>query len=495
MVNVKGIIGGKGKQRLVVVGIVLCCVFFVGIVDAQTVGVSTPEFGSFEAKEVNPYYTNSSLVETGTVEQSQMFMGGNAECVIEQQNKVAMQQMGYNPPVIPSSDPYEAHSQIANEQKQSKQQRQQQEILEIMNEVREESKKDYYSSAGFLSDSRKYMDAFNNLNDMLTGKRELSVGKAYYSIEAAYGNTYLTQEEYANVVGNSASFIKAWMKQNGLNAESSEDLHYGIQRFMGDTLSVGYSYMETKTRTTSHVPFEYDYKDFQGVQDYRNYFITKCFATGTGQCNSMPGVYLVLAEQLGAEAYLCFAPNHSYIKYPDSKGGMHAFEPTSNWMISDKWYMENMGISRDAMINGIYFDTLNSKMVVANCMLDLAYGYMQKFGVGDGVFIRQCLSTAIPYFPKMNNIYTYFLYSSLLAHQLENLLYEHGVTDLSGIDKVEGARELHDALIRNEEIIKSLGYRDMPEEMYMEMMQKEIEKGEGQGDTKVRRDLFFDVIE
>jgi tetratricopeptide (TPR) repeat protein len=490
--NEKEIIRSKSKQCVAVVGIALACFFFVGEVGAQTNDVHEPEFGSFEAKEVNPYYTNSSLVET---KQAQMFMGGTAESVVEQQNNVAKQQMGYNPPVIPSSDPYEAHNQIANEQKQSKQQRQQQEILEIMNEVHNDRQGDYYSSAGFLSESQKYMDAFSSLNDMLTGKTELSVGKAYYSIEAAYGNTYLTQEEYATVVGGSASFIKAWMLQNGLNPRSSEDLHYGIQEFMSDTLSVGYSYMETKTRTTSHVPFEYDYKDFQGVKDYRNYFITKCFATGTGQCNSMPGIYLVLAEQLGAKAYLCFAPNHSYIKYPDSKGGMHAYEPTSNWSISDKWYVESMGISNKAVMSGIYLDTLNSKMVVANCMLDLAQGYMQKFGVADGEFIKQCLSTAIPYFPNSNNIYTYFLYSSLLAHQLENLLYEHGVTDLSDIDKVEGARELYDALMRNEELIKSLGYKDMPEEMYMKMMQRDIKKGEGQGDTKVKRDLFFNVVE
>jgi hypothetical protein len=149
-----------------------------------------------------------------------------------------------------------------------------------------------------------------------------------------------------------------------------------------------------------HTPFTYDYEDFRAEEDFRNYFVTKTLATGTGQCNSLPTTYLLLAEQMGVKAYLSYAPLHSFIKFPDAEGTIHNYEPTNHFEISDQWYAQHLNISQQAYKSKIYLDTLDKKQIVAAAMMDLAYGYMRKHGVADGTFISECVADAIQFFPR-----------------------------------------------------------------------------------------------
>jgi len=486
---------------LLIVLSILITTVFIDTLTAQTTKTTEQKFESFKQVSIgNQNYTNSYLTTQNQIQTPKYPMGANAQDIINQQNRQAMQQMGYNPPVVPPSDPYLAHQFIINQynQTQSKSYRQQQEILNVLNEIGSENKStrfdmNYYKSTDFLNKSKSFQDAFTNLNDMLTAKTPLSISKSYLAIENAYGNSYLTDKEYNDILNQSAKFIKQWLTENGYNPTKNEDLHYGIQKFMRDTLTIKTQKPDNNLiKTTVHYPFYYDYNDFQAEKNFQNYFMTKCLATGTGQCNSLPATYLAIAEKLGAKAYLSFAPKHSFVKYPDSKGAIHAYEPTSNWKISDKWYVEHMGINPAAIESGIYLDTLNKKMIVANCMLDLAFGYLKKFGATDGKFVSECINTSMQYYPRKNNITAYFLLSSVLVRQLDNLLVANGVTDLKDIGKVQGATELYQALLQNEANLEKLGYQEMPEEMYLQMMQNHEFKGKLQQNinTKQKRSLF-----
>lgn len=286
------------------------------------------------------------------------------------------------------------------------------------------------------------------------------------------------------------------MQQNGFNINDNEAKNMALQKLMSDTLTITIASPDgiKAKQTITHYPYFYDYEDFKGEKDYRNFFTTKCLATGSGQCNSLPAVYAGYAEKLNAKCYLAFAPLHSFIKYPAKNGKIHSYEPTSNWNISDKWYEDNLFISAKAKASGIYLDTLNKKQIIANCMNDLAFGYMQKFGAADGVFIKDCVATAMQYFPKKNNIEAYFIYSSLLARQLYQVMDENKITNLRDIQKVPAAVKLYNALLQNEEAIKNMGYQELPEQLYDELMQQHEFKGRKQAaknkDGKQKRDLF-----
>ncbi len=316
-------------------------------------------------------------------------------------------------------------------------------------------------------------------------------------MENAYGNSYLSKKEYDQTIKQSVDFIKKWLVQNGHSLTDNAALHLGIQKFMSDTLAITVANIDNpnQAKKITHLPFYYDYQDFKGEKDFRNYFLTKCIATGSGQCNSMPAVYSSLADGLGAKAYLTFAPHHSFIKYPDNTGKLHGYEPTSNWKITDKWYQDNMFISPKAKMSGIYLDTLNKKQIVANCAIDLAFGYLQKHGAGDGSFVKECLNTAMQHFPKQNNIQVYFVYSSLLGRQLERVLYENKVTDLNDISKIPEANTLYKALLQNENTITKLGYQEQPDPLYDELMKQQEFKGKQQQEKNItgkeKRNLFI----
>ena len=498
---------------LIVLCFILTAFFFVDTLYAQNNKTIEPKFETFKQINTNQYYTNSTLTQQNqqtTTQQNQQTqipnssMGTTADDVMEQLYQMTDEKMGTyidRPYLTPQQNQqarinYQITKSLPSNNGDSN--KQHQELLNILNEIHSENASSsfnmsYYNSADFINKSKSFTDAFNTLNNMLTGKTQLSISKAYLTIENAYGNSYLREKEFNDIINQSADFIKQWLIQNGFNPKKNEDLHYGIQKFMRDTLTITIKEPDKNlSKTTKHFPFFYDYNDFQAEKDFQNYFISKCLATGTGQCNSLPGTYLAIAEKLGAKTYLSFAPQHSFIKYPDSKGGIHAYEPTSSWKISDKWYVEHMGINPNAIESGIYLDTLNKQMIVANCMLDLAFGYIKNFNAADGKFVTDCINTAMQYYPRKNNITAYFLKGSLISRQLEYLLNSNGIKDLKDMESIQGATELYKELLDNAKIIQMLGFQEMPETMYLEMMQYHEFRGTLQKNinTKQKRSLF-----
>ena len=338
---------------------------------------------------------------------------------------------------------------------------------------------DYYKKVEFTKESEAYNSALKQLKNMLNGKQKLSVTECYFLIENAYGNCYLSRQEYYSIIKKSTDFIKTYMKEKGLNAHNNEDVNLAIQKFMGEQLKVSPGKdieHPTGYKTITHQPFFYDFNDYQGEKDFKNYFLTKCLATGSGQCSSMPAVYLVLAEALGAKAYLTVVPQHSFIKYPDNKKQILNYEPTSNWKLSDKWYQDNFAISSPAMKNRLYLDTLNSRQIVADCLYSLALGYMKKFGVADGKFVRDCIEAAQPQFPYVN-IQGRFIESSMLARMLNASMYYAGLRSYDQINRSKDAMSLYAALQKNEELITALGYTPQPAELYNNLLKEHEFKG------------------
>lgn len=346
--------------------------------------------------------------------------------------------------------------------------------------------------------TKDFPAALKRLDDMLTGKTKLLVADAYYTVEAAYGNPYLSRQQYNDIIKESATFIKKWMLENKLNPADNYMVQYAIRKFMSETLTISNGDIKGDHGVTigvvSHNPFHYDYNDYTGEKDYRNLFLTKCLATGYGQCASMPIVYLVLAEALGVKAYLSFAPQHSFVKYLDNDGNIINYEPTSNWEITDKWYKDNMFISSDAVANGIYLDTLNSKQVVANCAFDLAIEYIKVDLTGNEDMILNCLKVGTRYFPKNNNLQSLFIYSMHLKTMLREAMRKNNITNLDDIVKYPAAKKYYQEYLGTEAYIAKLGYQDMPAGMYEEMLNQQEFKGKIQKEYNVsgkdKKNLF-----
>ncbi len=344
-----------------------------------------------------------------------------------------------------------------------------------------------------------FVAAYQHINDMLTGKTKLSVADAYYTMERGYGNPYLTKPEYDGILAQSVDFIRNWMQQHNLDPKDNLSVHLAIQKFMSQSLTVSKAITlkdgKKQFKTVTHQPFFYDYDDYQAFKDHRNFFLTKCLATGSGQCSSMPAVYLVLSEALGVKAYLSFAPMHSFIKYPDNSGAIQNYEPTSNWEISDKWYMDNMFISQEARNSGLFLDTLNSRQVVAHCVFDLCFGYTRKNDWWDHAFLKDAILSAAKYFPRNNNLVGLAMYSVYLRSLLFTIMRANHIKAVDDIPSNVDAMSVYQEFLGNEAYIKRLGYQDVPDTMYAGLMQEHEFKGRLQKmrnyNGKQKRSLFI----
>jgi hypothetical protein len=404
---------------------------------------------------------------------------------IEKQNYKLMEQQGFKPPSVPPNDPVQAHYFILNQYNKTypnnSEYNKDRELINVLEELKNEERINYYKvnySKNHISnkviDLTGYQNSFNKINNMLSGKTLLSMKDAYYYAETAYGDSYLSKADYDNTISESADFIKKWLQQNKIPLTPS-NIQLAIQDFMSDTLALKIYLPDNKKkfRVKTHVPYKYDYDDYQGKQDYRNYFVTKCFATGTGQCSSMPSAHLIFSEKLGVNSYLTFAPFHSFIKFKDAKGNIANYEPTSNWALPDKWYQEHLFISPKAKKSGIYLDTINKKQVVANCLVDMVISYLSKTSNPDTSFTNQCLSKAQKYFPKNNNIYIHLAKSQILNYQLYSSMEQNNIKDVSQIPLKSNTNKIYQCLLKNEQLITTLGYQDLPKEMYNQLIEKQ----------------------
>lgn len=472
-------------------------IFHTNLSSGQIKAPATPKFSDSST----PYYYSSSTNNTTPNNQyiQTTNTGATSNDLIQQTNSQAMRMMGYTPPTIPPSDPNLAHQFILNQYNSQQSGKKgggisQSELSEALNEIHSDYEKfdntESYTNPEVLA---TYKSAYSKITNMLMGKTKLSYADANYYLESAYGNSYLKYDEFKSSIVQSTEFIKKWMAQNNLPS-NAQSIHYAIQQFMGDTMKLTINLPDNKQskQTTVHLPFKYDYEDYDGKQDYRNYFSSKCLATGTGQCNSMPMVYLMLCEAMGVKGYLSFAPFHSFIKYKNSEGKIINYEPTSHWTIPDKWYQDNLGVNMKAKANGIYLDTLNRKQAVANNLVDLAISYMLNNPKPDTTFILNCLTEAQKYFPKGNNLNLYLAKGSLLYRQLDIALRKHGVKDLNKVSLYPDTQNIYNKLLQNEAILAKMGYQEMPQDIYDEMIQHQKNKANSQ-DAKTKKSLFIKI--
>ncbi|MDR2040591.1 MAG: hypothetical protein LBQ60_21965 [Bacteroidales bacterium] len=208
-----------------------------------------------------------------------------------------------------------------------------------------------------------------------------------------------------------------------------------------------------------HPPFTYNFEDFAGEKDWSNMFVTKLFETYKGNCHSLPILYKLIVEEMGERAWLSFAPNHLYIKLYNKRDGWYNTELTSGYFPTDGWLTATGYIHLDAIRNGVYMDTLSQKQSVAMCLIDLAEGFQKKSGNDfNPGFILNCCETALKYYPN---------YVNALLLQAETLMKSYrNQPDKSTPENKQLFARLEGMYAH----IHELGYRKMPDKMYLEWL-------------------------
>ena len=328
------------------------------------------------------------------------------------------------------------------------------------------------TSAGFAkgqveSTLLPFSAAYDYLDSALKGLAPLSVKEAVYLVENTYLEGRIPHYKYDQYIGELVGLAKSWEKFNGLKDYHSDDSvqvlnNYAIYRVLKDTIKI----IGLDNKGYLHLPYTYDFEDYDGVQNWSDMFVTKLLALHSGNCHSLPLLYKIMAEEMGTPCWLALAPNHMYIKNRCKGMGWYNTELTSGCFPIDAWIMASGYLPVKAIKSGIYMDTLSNAAAVSLCVIDLAKGYEHKtHNYYDG-FILKCCDLALKYHPE--DVQALLLKAETLKRVYEREKDDKHVDDKETFKKME--------LLYGQ--LYDLGYREMPRDMYQDWLKSVMKEKE-----------------
>jgi hypothetical protein len=319
--------------------------------------------------------------------------------------------------------------------------------------------------AGQRIDSTKatYEATFHHLNEMLTGTQPVNFKTAVLSVEKAFQpeiDTSYVSEIIKGLSGRCFDFIKLYSLQYDYKDKPDVEKWAAIFKIMTDTIVI-----QNGNSIQAFIPFQYDFDDFFGENDWTKMFVSKLLETGSGNCHSLPYLYKMLAAEMGTTAQLALAPSHIYIKHRSVKTGMFNTELTSASFPIDAWIMTSGYIHLTAIQNGVFMKALNDKESIALCLIDLAEGYKRKTNNLDPDFIIKCSDKALEYFP--NYVNALILKAETIKSQHDKLVVDNpNPTNEIKLKTQSLFNQMQELYVK----VHKLGYRQMPKDMYMKWL-------------------------
>ena len=334
----------------------------------------------------------------------------------------------------------------------------------------------YHGFAKPNSDSTligRYDSAYLNLQNMLI--QNGSFKDAVFTVENTYFQNALDKSKFDNPIHLLKGLCIEWAKVNKLKEYKFSDSigfqkNFSIFKILTDTTKI----IDTKSIVYLHVPFRYDFYDFSGKISWSNMFVSKLLITKKGNCHSLPYLYKILADELGATCWLSFAPNHIYIKNRCQQAGWYNTELTSGQFPIDAWIATSSYVPIDAIRNGIYMDTLSNQQSIAICVLDLAKAYEFQTKNYTDSFILKCCNLTLKYHSLNTQ-------AMLLKAETLKRIYEKEKKKNDTNAKAT-YKEMEQLFVR----LFELGYREMPDKMYMQWLQSVVKQRNKYGNNKIK---------
>ncbi len=301
----------------------------------------------------------------------------------------------------------------------------------------------------------KYQTAFGALTKEIKTPTKQSFKHSVFWVENTFYDSSLDKETFDTYIKDLTALAKTWLHFNPIPQYTSPDstsfgLNMAIYKVLMDSIKI-----ITPSKTYYTIPYRYDFNDFFGKNDWSNMFVTKLLTSHQGNCHSLPFLYKILADELGATCWLSLAPNHIYIKNRNQRFDWYNTELTSGSFPTDAWILTSGYIPLDAVRNGIYLDTLSNQQAIALCVLDLAKAYEHQIHNYYDGFILQCCELVLQYHPQ--NVQALLLKAETLK---QVFLHERKIKYPKPTITF---KEMENYYVK----LFELGYREMPERMYL----------------------------
>lgn len=319
------------------------------------------------------------------------------------------------------------------------------------------------------SEQEIYEQAFQKISCMLSETCSASFKEAVFITENAYFSNQLDKENFDKNILFFSELSKQVIASRELIynfPDKHEVMKYAsLFSVITDTISIRLD----STQIVKILPFSYDFNDIWGHNEWSNMFVVKLLDTKTGNCHSLPYLYKILADEIGAKAHIAVAPNHFYIKHQNKGNGWYNTELTSAIFPVDAWLMASGYIHLDAIVNKLYMEALNEKQMLAINLIDLAKGYERRLETNANLdFILKCCDTTLKYYPHYIN--ALLLKAETKKKLFDLLMAKHNAENPSDIFYLPEAQNIFNEMTNLYVQIHELGYRKMPEEMYLDWL-------------------------
>jgi hypothetical protein len=307
----------------------------------------------------------------------------------------------------------------------------------------------------------RFVKAYNELESMLSGKQKIDFVRAVWLVESAHDES-LSWEEFNGLFQNGVDIISALMVQDKVDPKDNLSKIMTIYKYMADTTKVR---VTAREKPVISKPMLYDYEDYGGKQDIAKVFVSKLMRTGSGQCMSLPMLYYLYAKTFGADAYIAFAPQHSYITFQDKLGNWENIELTAPMFIATDFHWGSGFISAEQAKSGIYLRPSTEKETLTYLLTTLAITYARNFGTDERNL--QMAETAKQYFPK--NLTANMIYAGYYKDLYWNVVRQYEVHKISKdkFDNDEQAKAIEQrALSEIQYLKKDLGWEEIPDWAY-----------------------------
>jgi hypothetical protein len=331
--------------------------------------------------------------------------------------------------------------------------------------------------------TKSYWDALVFLLDMSEGKRKFSLTEAVYTVENTYLKNRLSKDEFYGAIKLRADLAKQIMKREQLDPNNNLAKNYAIQK----QFSQENKYTLPTGKEITIPRLGYDFHDFLGDTNHTQVFVSKLLATNIGQCHSMPLLYLAIAEQLNAQAYLSHAPDHLFIKFSDGDGSMYNFETTNGCVVSDSRIMQSGYITATAIRNKVFLDTLSQQRLLAMFMYDLAISYHRDYGF-DG-FTETALKYAMPLDP--NGVQGEIVLSRFWEAKTKKAEQYYHTRTKEEFEQNPVTSAMYRNLQKVYDAIDASGYRKMPPDAYAAWLKAVGKERDKQDEQLLKQQLQY----
>lgn len=320
-----------------------------------------------------------------------------------------------------------------------------------------------------------YRIAFNQLKSILQNEREESLRDAVFIVENAFFGNSLSKDLFDKFLKDASYVIYNKMKLDGISDIDNKALNFAIFEYMTDTIRLEIPGIEG---VLTHYPMTYDFDDPWGRTDWTKQFVSKLMSESTGQCHSLPLLYMLLAEEIGAKAHLSYAPQHSYIKFEDGYGNWYNAELTNGMFTTDNFIANSGYVKVEAISNQIYMDTLSYNQALVHNLVDLAKGYRQKFGYDD--FYLEMVNYAIG--KDRKNVFARMMKANYHTELFGYIYDQYKSTGTKQSNSTpRGVAQAYQAMTSSHAELEALGYEDIPlfvYEKWLSSLQSEKNKKE-----------------